>query len=382
MTSNEPDRVAAETWFLSRGLPAVLTPRARWRRLWRRSAPMLAGSAMLVVCLAIIAAAADGHPIDIDEDPTPAELVIIAMLLLVIPVTFVAGWLVGARVTSPRGRRNASTIAVLAALIVAAVHGSLGERAEGVLTTVVLVLAVLIGNGLGVGSVLGWAIRLTASGLASTGRLVTRALPVVLLSVLVFFNTYVWSMAKTISRDRLWLVIAFMALIAGAFLISGVLERLRPMLAASTSSRETDAARLADSPFAAMPDPITGDRLSRGERANAVFVVVASQTIQVAMVAIVTAAIFLVLGLIVLSPELLAAWTNGGPDQGSILGIVLPIPQALLHVTMFLGALTFMYVSARAVGDGEYRREFLDPLIDDLRLTLVARNRYRAHVYG
>ena len=135
MTSNEPDRVAAETWFLSRGLPAVLTPRARWRRLWRRSAPMLAGSAMLVVCLAIIAAAADGHPIDIDEDPTPAELVIIAMLLLVIPVTFVAGWLVGARVTSPRGRRNASTIAVLAALIVAAVHGSLGERAEGVLTT-------------------------------------------------------------------------------------------------------------------------------------------------------------------------------------------------------------------------------------------------------
>jgi hypothetical protein len=47
---------------------------------------------------------------------------------------------------------------------------------------------------------------------------------------------------------------------------------------------------------------------------------------------------------------------------------------------MFLGALTFMYVSARSVGDGEYRTEFLDPLVDDLRLNLVARNRYRAHV--
>ena len=43
-----------------------------------------------------------------------------------------------------------------------------------------------------------------------------------------------------------------------------------------------------------------------------------------------------------------------------------------------LAALTFMYVSARAVGDADYRTRFLDPLIDDLRLTLVARSRYRA----
>ena len=36
-----------------------------------------------------------------------------------------------------------------------------------------------------------------------------------------------------------------------------------------------------------------------------------------------------------------------------------------------------MYISARAVGDGEYRSTFLDPLIDDLHTTLTARNRYR-----
>lgn len=35
-------RDAAESWFLQRGLPAVLTRRARWRRLWSRSAPTLA----------------------------------------------------------------------------------------------------------------------------------------------------------------------------------------------------------------------------------------------------------------------------------------------------------------------------------------------------
>ncbi len=98
------------------------------------------------------------------------------------------------------------------------------------------------------------------------------------------------------------------------------------------------------------------------------------------MVAIVTALIFFVLGLILLSPELLAAWTRNGSSDGTILGMTIPVPQALIQVTMFLGALTFMYVSARAVGDSEYRTQFLDPLIDDLRLTLVARSRYRAAV--
>jgi hypothetical protein len=108
-----------------------------------------------------------------------------------------------------------------------------------------------------------------------------------------------------------------------------------------------------------------------GARANAIFVVMASQITQIATVAIVTAAILFVMGLLVLSPEVLA----DGTDQGTWFGQTLPVPQALIHVTMFLGTLTFMYVSARSVGDGEYRKAFLDPLVDDLRLNLVVRNR-------
>ena len=37
------DRLAAESWFLARGLPAVVTQRARVRKVWSRSAPALAG---------------------------------------------------------------------------------------------------------------------------------------------------------------------------------------------------------------------------------------------------------------------------------------------------------------------------------------------------
>lgn len=372
------DRVAAETWFLQRGLPSVLTPRARWRRLWRRSAPVLAGASSLVMLVAVVIWTAGDRTIDIDDHPSKSEWIILVTLTSTLPVVSLVTWLVS-RVRSARRRTAIASASVVAAISADLLGGSTGAQAENLLNTTLFIGAIIVLTGLGLGSVLGWAVRLTVSNLASAGALVSRALPVVLLTVLVFFNSYVWSMASKISRERMWLVIGFMALIAIAFLFGGVIERARPVLADRTT-REDDAVRLADSPFASMPDPESGDPPRRTERANVIFVVMASQITQIATVAVVTAAIFFVLGLLVLSPPILAAWTTNASDQGTWLGMTLPVPQALIHVTMFLGALTFMYVSARSVGDGEYRKQFLDPLVDDLRLTLVARNRYRAHV--
>jgi hypothetical protein len=83
-----------------------------------------------------------------------------------------------------------------------------------------------------------------------------------------------------------------------------------------------------------------------------------------------------VVGLVMLTPELLRQWTQHTLTQAIWFGVPIPVPQAFINMTFFLGALTFMYVSARSVGDGEYRHEFLDPLIKDLKVTLLARNRY------
>jgi hypothetical protein len=107
-------------------------------------------------------------------------------------------------------------------------------------------------------------------------------------------------------------------------------------------------------------------------------VIAVSQLAKILAVAVATALIFFVLGMILLSPELLAAWTRNGSSDGTLLGMTIPVPNALIQITMFLASLTFMYVCARAVGDAEYRGQFVDPVIDDLRVTLIARNRYHA----
>jgi len=368
---------AAESWFLERGLPFVLTRRARWRRLWPRSAPILAAYGTLQACILPIYLITGGHDVEITGEPTTSQLIVLAIIGLALPLMAIVGWLVS-RSRSGRTRAGIATIAVVTVACVAATVGGATDLAQGA----VVVAAVLILTGCGVGSVVGWAVRMMLSHLATVGALVVRALPVVLLTALVFFNTYVWLMAATISGNRLGLAMAFLVSIAAAFVISATRERVKPMLqsTAALPNDPKDTERLADTPFATLPDAADCAPLKRAERLNVIFVLATSQLAQIVVVAVVTATIYLILGVIILDPSLLNEWTHTYKSTATVLGFTLPVPDSLIHMTLFLGALTFMYVSARAAGDAEYRSTFLDPLIDDLHTTLIARNRYRGAV--
>ncbi|MBX9641899.1 MAG: hypothetical protein K2X97_19905 [Mycobacteriaceae bacterium] len=108
-----------------------------------------------------------------------------------------------------------------------------------------------------------------------------------------------------------------------------------------------------------------------------IFVLAASQLAEIIVVAALTASIYVTLGLTVLTPAPLKEWARTTDTDTTVLGLTVPVPDYLIHLCLFLGALTFMYVSARAAGDDDYRSNFVDPLIDDLHATLTARNRYR-----
>lgn len=329
---------------------------------------MLAAYAALQSCILAVYLITGGHDVEISGEPTTSEVAILVILALALPLMAVTGWLV----SRSRRRKTCTAIAMLSVLAVACVGATVGDVAQ----EAVLVVAVLILTGSGIGSVLGWAVGMMLSHLATVGALAVRALPVVLLTALVFFNTYVWLMAATISGNRLALAMAFLVSIAAAFVTSATRERVRPMLQSATVPRD-EPEKLAGTPFAAISNASDCAQLKKSERLNVVFVLVVSQLAQIMVVAVVTTAIYLILGLIVLSPELLNEWTHTYKSSATVLGFTLPVPDSLIHMTLFLGALTFMYISARAAGDAEYRSTFLDPLIDDLHTTLVARNRYR-----
>jgi hypothetical protein len=373
VTTTIAARRAAERWFLDRGLPSVVTQRARLRAVWPRSAPAITSLAVVSACAVVVFVllGTTDVRIDADDDLTVAETVALAVIAACLPLAAVGGWLV-ARMQTNRGQAIASAAATAFALVAESVTA--GAVGFGATTAGVALILLLTASGLG--SILGWAFRLTLAQFVGAGAQLIRALPVVLLSVLVFFNTYVWIMAATISATRMWTAIGLLAAIAAAFVVAGTFEKARPLLEKATASAR-HSERLADTPFEDMDEPDEPDALTKGEWFNVVFVLAATQLAQILMVSVVTASVFFALGVIVLSPELLAAWTRNGASDGQLLGMTVPVPQALINVTLFLAALTFMYICARAVGDGEYRSRFLDPSIDDLKLTLLARNRYR-----
>ena len=368
---------AAERWFLAHGLPAVLRPGALLRRVWSRSAPALAAMAVFAVNSIIVVKVLGKHTINIDGRPDLAEGFVLAILVLVLPAAGVAGWFV-AKIDSTVQRVLIANLAVAIIALGAVFGGPSARIGVNLIIWGALVGAVLALTATGVGSILGWAAELTLTNLAYAAGMFVRALPVVLLTFLVFFNTYVWLMTSLISRGRLWLGMGFLFLIAAAFLVSSTLTEVRPLLTAP-GAVAGDADKFAGTPFEGVPDPPHSLGLSLGERLNTVFVVAASQVVHVLTVAIMTGTVFFVLGLILVSPAVLDAWTRGaGSPDGRLMGMTLPIPNSLIQTTMLLTAITFMYLAAKAVTDTQYRAQFLDPILDDLRLTIVALGRYRS----
>ncbi|MDT5348870.1 MAG: hypothetical protein QOH91_2157 [Mycobacterium sp.] len=339
---------------------------------------MLAAYATVQSCGIPILLITHSREVHIGPHPTTSQWILLGILVGALPLATTVGWLV-----SRLPHRRVRGLVGIVATVVAAITGSFNAGTFQLPSVAIIVALVLILTGLGVGSVLGWAVKMMLSHLATVGALAVRALPVVLLTALVFFNTYVWLMAGEIKNDRLSLAILFLFSIAAAFVISTTVEKVRPMLQSSTVAPE-NSGMLADTPFATLPDaPYAtgpGQPLKRTERLNVVFLLAASQLVEILVVASVTGAIYLILGLIVLTPELLKEWTHTDPGTLTVLGATFPAPGALIHMCLFLSALTFMYISARAVDDAEYRKMFLDPLIDDLRVALIARNRYRSNI--
>jgi hypothetical protein len=373
MTTTVEEHRAEERWFLDRGLPSVLTQRARLRAIWPRSAPCLAFGATLAACSTATYQLTGRH--EYVGAPIAVQRIGLAVALLALPVAAGIGWFV-ARMLTDHAQAIISTVSAVTGIASGTAKGlTYQQHLAYLIAGVVAVALVLVLTASGLGSVIGWAVRLALTQFVAAWGLLIRALPVVLLSVLVFFNTAVWDMAARLSYARFGLALVIFGVIAAAFVVQETMEHAKPTLMAATASSR-HAEDLADTPFEHMPDPAEVRPLTPGERFNVVFVLAATQLARIFTVAFVTWAVFFIVGLVLSTPDLMNTWTQHTPAYGILLGYPIPVPQALIEMTLFLGALTFMYVSARAAGDGQYRHQFLDPLIDDLKLTLLARNRY------
>lgn len=378
--SSEMRRV--HEWFLHRGLPMVLTRRVRSRALLERAAPMVSGIGAAVALTMMLAELTAGEP---DLGYT-LRLGVLAVLLAAAPFALYLLHRTGTTLGKAGRRLAALLVMALFVLVLPFVDSGFSDItiAEMAGFAVVAVLTVAL-TYLGIGSIALWAFRFAWVQVGALGTLMSRALPLLMLTVVVYFNAELWQLAARMSRQRLWQTIGFLAVVAIAFMVTTIRDEV--MALREDRAEQTNPAKLLEGTPLATEDGQAPPRvpLSLAEQINVVAVMVVSQAIQVVLFTAGLFTFFMALGIVAIPDDVAVLWsveqncsTGEPPCPGTWFGVHVPVPQTVVHVSLFVAVLSGLYFTVSTSVDPMYRQRFFDPLIADVAVSLAGRDAYLA----
>jgi hypothetical protein len=374
------DQDKVHEWFLHRGLPLVLTRRVRSRALIERSAPMVSGVGAVIALTMTLAELTDG-------DPDFGYVIRLGFLtLLLVAAPFALYLLHRSGTTLGEAGRRTAALLVMALFVFGLPFADSGfsgiAAAEALGFAIIAMLAIWL-TYLGFGSIALWAFRFAWVQFGALGTLMSRALPLLMLTVVVYFTGELWQLAARMTRQRLWQTIGFLAVIAVIFMVTTIRDEVRA-LREDRAEQNDPAKLLADTPLAHN----TGQQaertpLSVAEQVNVVAVMVVSQAIQVVFFTAGLFAFFVALGIIAIPDDVTVLWSaeescpvGEPPCAGTWFGVHIPIPQTVVHTSLFVAVLSGLYFTVSTSVDPLYRERFFDPLISDVAVSLAGRDVY------
>jgi hypothetical protein len=260
-----------------------------------------------------------------------------------------------------------------------------GGKGAGFLGFVVFFAAVFVttatATAYGVGALMRRAIRHAAHDLRNSVHLMGRALPPMLfVTLFIFFTGELWQAMNRLSWLRLALIVVLfvgVTVLAAAARLRDEIGRVEQDLSPPLLSRACQGTPLASvdivglTPRAAL-DPVS---LDKRQVRNLLLLFALRQLVQAAVFGLGLFLFFLVLGLIVVTPETAEQWI-GSPPAYSVL---LPdAPLALLRNATLIAAFGSMYFAITSMTDADHRREFFAPIIDEVERILAVHAVYLA----
>ena len=383
MSRSELDARKAEQWFRRRGLPAVV--RGLEENLTVRIVPAVVWLALAELLYKVVTI--------IDGDAAFSEriqndlflLLYIVALVGTVVIPAIAAWLAAGwahdRVLDDRGFVPA-VVLVVSYVVLGTVADQVLEDSElwAALPAYLFEVGVLYGlTAVGVGSILGWALRAALRQLRSVGTMTSRAMPLLLLvTTFGFFTAEIWQSAGQISRGQMALILAFFAVLSGLFLCSVFAAEVRALRTGLASADHFSA--LPDDPFAELRAGVDeqSQPLTPLERANVVLILLLTMMLQALVFAMVVFAAFVVLGKLAIPDAAIKSWVSHDPTPGELLGVQVPLSNELVQVCLFVAAFSTLYFIATIVTDSAHRRTFFDPVVDHLEVSLAGRAVYLA----
>jgi hypothetical protein len=221
-----------------------------------------------------------------------------------------------------------------------------------------LLLMLYVWIAYGLASILRFTGRRIGEQLAAALDLLARAIPLLLLfSVVLFINTEMWQVFASMSTATV-VATGLLLVVVGSIFLGVRLPREVEQI-----EREVAA----------------GPPLERRQRINVGLVLFVSQALQIVLVAVAVAAFFVAFGALVISADVIDAWTGSEGRQilaVHVAGVDVRLTVELVRVSAGIAALSGLYYSVAVLTDSTYREEFLEELTGGLRDVFADRARY------
>jgi len=378
-----------EEWFLRRGMPTVARSSARFGNTLLRAAPVLLGFVVFTMLIDIVELTwreidAEAHAND--EFPVWYLWALAASTIAGIVAGVLAHLVVRRRPLRVRDMELIATGAPVALLLLPVLEAVLGVETDlvGNVIANLVTIAIMLGlTRIGFGAIFVWSIRQALSQGRAVTSMAARAIPMILLvSLFAYLSDGMWMVTSALSRDDLWQVVVILLAIAGGFVLVVIRDEMRAMTRGASCTPE----ELAEAGFPAaalmparsqMDEPET-IRVTRWEAFNATAILLISQAIQIGFLVALVFGFYCVFGSVTIADSVLEAWTGHPPTTGTLWGFEMPVSNEVVHTSLFLAAFSAVSFAASSVNDPRYRESFFEPLVQEVRVTITARNLWYA----
>ncbi len=371
-------RRAIERWFIAEGVPHFILDYSASHFVLTRAAPLLV---LYLVATTLLAMRLDG---------TLASNV----LAVIVAVSLVLGGWAALNVARGRPWRTLPTHVglpeVLAFLLLPAIPPivlglQLSDAITAVVESAVFLLIVYVATSYGLVAITRWAFRRMVAQLDNLGRLLTRALPLLMVFIVfVFVQSDTWRMAQAMGGAGLLMVVTLFLALAVLFLVGQLAPEVRRLASGGTAwtetlaiASETPAAPLCEELRDATPRAMP---LRWHEWVNVGVVVVFGQGLQILLVTVATVLVLLLFGVLLFPVWLQSEWA-GAPAtvlaSVDVLGRELALTGTLATVALTLGAFCGLYFTISAMSDAAYRAEFFSDADRALKRVFAVRAVYR-----
>lgn len=234
-------------------------------------------------------------------------------------------------------------------------------------------VATMLATTYGLGALLKAAIRHVIADLRNSVHLLGRALPPMLfVTLFLFFTGELWQAMNQLKWPRVTLIVLLFA----AVTVLAAAARLRDEIGRVEQDLRPEILTVAckSTPLAGVeiPEPLAPKRLNGRQLRNLLVMLAIRQLVQAVVVGLALYSFFVVLGLIVVTPEIAAQWIGAEPKPSIIPGV----PSAMLRNATLFAAFGSMYFSVISMSDAEHRRQFFAPVLEKVERTLEVRAVY------